>query len=86
MSFSIFKVNHANANTCGSVLDNFMSLVRCLVVTLTTECSDYSLMGKLLLVNPNVGYPREDVSKTQLQRMEEGIFEKRYFKNAIARQ
>lgn len=75
MSLSTFEVSHANENTCGSVPDNFMSLVRCLVVTLATACSGYYQMGPLPLVNPNVGCPLEDASRTQFQRMEEGNFE-----------
>ena len=64
MSLSTFEVNHANENACDSVPDNFTYLVRCLVVTLTTECSDYYQMGPPPLVNPNVGCLLEDASKT----------------------
>jgi len=47
MSLSTFKVNLANENTRDSIPDNFMSSVRCLVLTLTTECSDQHQMGPL---------------------------------------
>lgn len=75
----MFEISHAKESTCSLVPDNFVSLVRRLVVVLTIECSDCQQMAAPYLVNPDVECPLEDDSKGMFQRMDEGILKNEAF-------